>query len=152
MQFMNRVFIYSSHSLFSQGIKNLLDAQPELDVIGWETNVDKAVKCIQEIQPDAILVVTKGTSLDLQAEEQRFLRAGRKIKILELNLEDNNMCVYCGNQLTIREISDLVKVIEEPLPTFWGGAVEPLSPERSRRNIDRDALQSSTSPKTPQSN
>ncbi|MBZ0310300.1 MAG: hypothetical protein K8I82_29840 [Anaerolineae bacterium] len=108
---MKRVFIYSDGSLFSSGIKNLLDAQAELRVIGWETDLEAAIRQIQETHPDAILVITKGSSDCFMSEGQCFLRAGGKAKIVELNLENSNVCIYSGEQLTIKEIGDLVKVI-----------------------------------------
>lgn len=121
---MKRVFIYSSRSLFSQGIKNLLDGEPELDVIGWETDYEEAISRVQTLHPDAILIVTKGASTCLQPEGQRFLQVGGKARIVELSLEDSRMQVYSGEQLTITEVKDLVRVIEDPIPLSPTGSVE----------------------------
>jgi DNA-binding NarL/FixJ family response regulator len=112
---MKRVFIYSSRSLFSSGIKNLLDAEPELAVVGWETEGDEAVSRIQEMKPDVILVVTKGSPDCPMSDGQRFLRTGVKAKIVELNLEDSNVCVYSGEQFTIQEVADLARAIKAPV-------------------------------------
>lgn len=116
---MSRVFIYSTRSLFSQGIKTLLDAEPELDVIGWETDAEEAAGRIEQMKPDAILVITRDSSSGLSSDEQLFLRAGGKVKIIELNVENSNVRVYCGEQLTITEVGELVNAIEEPVTEFW---------------------------------
>ena len=109
---MKRIFIYSARSLFSQGIKTLLDAQPELEVIGWETTLEEASQRVQQLQPDAILLVKKGSLSPGLSEGEHLLRASGRATIVELNLEDNNVCVYSGEQLAIHEIGDLVRVIE----------------------------------------
>ncbi len=115
---MTRVFIFSNHSLFSQGIKTLLDAEASMEVVGWETDPVKAVACIQIMQPDAILVISKGRSNCLTPDGRLFLRAGGKAKIIELQLDDNNVSVYCGEQVVIQEVSDLIRMIEDPFTAF----------------------------------
>ena len=113
---MKRVFIYSNRTLFSSGIKNLLDAEPELAVIGWETDQEKAVERIQEMQPDAILVVTDQRLVRLSpAGRTTFLEEiGGKGKIVELSLEDGNAYVYSGEEFRIEEVGDLVRRIVGP--------------------------------------
>ena len=112
---MKRVLLYSSRSLFAHGVKTLLDSEPDCEVIGWESDVEAAVKRVQELQPDVILVVNKGASDSPLSDGQRFLRAGKTAKIIELNSEDLNGCVYVGESLLIQEIGDLVKAIRNPL-------------------------------------
>ncbi|QPC80943.1 hypothetical protein G4Y79_14640 [Phototrophicus methaneseepsis] len=109
---MKRVLIYSTRSLFSSGIKTLLDAEPELTVIAWETDAEEVIKRIHEMQPDVILVMVKGPSDAIMSDEQRFVRAGGKTKVIELNLEDSNVCIYSSEQIAIKEIQDLVRVIQ----------------------------------------
>lgn len=112
---MKRIFIYSSRSLFGQGIKSLLDAEPKLDVVGWETELDEAIRHIQDSQPDVVLLLTQSSSDCNLSDGQRFLRAGIKAKIVELNLEDSNVCVYRGEQQTVKEVDELVRIIEQSL-------------------------------------
>ncbi len=117
---MKRVFIYSSRSLFSQGIKSLLDGQTQLDVVGWETDPDEAIRQIQAVQPDTILIVTRGASTCLLPEAQRLLSAGGRTLIVEVSLEDNRVCLFYGEQFTILGVGDLVKAIVEPFSTCEG--------------------------------
>jgi hypothetical protein len=48
-----------------------------------------------------------------------ILREGLETKVIGLNLQDNTMCVYRGEQRVVREVKDLVEAIEP----------SPLSPE-----------------------
>ena len=114
---MKRVLLFSSHTLFSEGIKNLLDSEADCEVIGWETNIDDAVKRIQELQPDAILVINLGSSSAFMSDGQRLMRAGKTAKIIELNLGNPDACAYYGEWRMIREVEDLVRAIQEPLST-----------------------------------
>lgn len=115
---MKRVLLYSPRSLFAQGIQNLLDAAPECQVIGWESDLEKAVERIQELQPDTILVVNRSASDSLVSIGQRFLKVGGNTKIIELNLEDSKGCVYIGEWFVIQNFDDLVKMVEEPVTGF----------------------------------
>jgi DNA-binding NarL/FixJ family response regulator len=126
---MKRIFIYSSRSLFSQGIKNLLDAEPGLEIVGWETDPEKALRCIGEVKPDVVLLVTRSTSTRLWLDGQRFLRAGVKAKIVEVSLDDSNVCVYRGEQQTVTQVGDLVRIIEQSFTVSPGLLHETRPPE-----------------------
>ncbi len=115
MRILKRVFICSRRSLFSSGIKHLLDAEPELEVVGWEADVEEASKGIQAMEPDAILIVAEGSSECLMSQRQCFLRAEGKTRIIEMSLQDRKVYVYTAEQLTIKEVGDLVRVIEGPV-------------------------------------
>ncbi len=112
---MKRIFIYSNRSLFGQGIKNLLDAEPKLDVVGWETELEEAVRCVQNLQPDVVLILTQCSSPHVLSDGQRFLRAGVETKIVELSLEDSNAYVYRSEQQPVHEVSELIRIIEQSL-------------------------------------
>jgi len=49
----------------------------------------------------------------------RILREGVGAKVIGLNLQDNTMCIYRGEQRVVKEVKDLVEAIER----------SPLSPE-----------------------
>jgi len=111
---MKRVFICSGRSLFSSGIKTLLEAEPDLRVIGWESDVDAACQSIQALQPDVILIVAEDASSSPLSGRQCLLKAEGKTRIIELNVQDRRVYLYTGEQITIQEVEDLVRAIEEP--------------------------------------
>ena len=117
---MKRVFILSSHPLFSQGVESLLRRETGLKVVGREMDVDKAVGRIKELQPD--VVILEGN--DLAPAVTRMLREGVGAKVIGLDLQDNKMFIYRGEQRVVKEVKDLVEAIEpSPLP------FEPMSSE-----------------------
>lgn len=108
---MKRVFVFSRRSLFSQGIKNLLDAETGLTVVGWESDPEAAVRGIEATRPDAVLHITDGVSEGPTLTSESLIKLGIKTKLVELNLDDTHVYVYLSEQLTIREICELVNVI-----------------------------------------
>ncbi|HOA25812.1 MAG: hypothetical protein WBH90_02935 [Aggregatilineales bacterium] len=109
---MKRVFICSGRSLFSEGLKNLLADQPDLTVVGWQSDAGEALRSIQVLQPDTLLLVHDGSSSEPLTSASYYVRAGVKAKIVELSLKTNCVYVYQGEERTIKEVSDLVQALE----------------------------------------
>ena len=112
---MKRVFILSSHPLFSQGVESLLRQEPGVDIVGRETDVDKAIERIKELQPDVVIL----DSGDPTPELMCILREGVGTKVIGLNLQDNTIGIYRGEQRVVKSIEDLIEAIE----------LSPLSPK-----------------------
>ena len=116
---MKRIFIYARHSIFSQGLQQLLDAQPNFEVVGWESDPQAAVRCIEEVVPDTILIVHKNDRPDRLPEAWYLLRAVvGKTRIVALNAENNQACVFWGEQCAVSELGELMRLIEAPMTSF----------------------------------
>jgi DNA-binding NarL/FixJ family response regulator len=116
---MKRIFMLSAHPLFGQGVESLLRRETGLDIVGRETDVDKAVERIKELQPDVVIVDSGDPATDPTPAVVRVLREGVGTKVIGLNLQDNTMCIYRGELRMVKEVKDLVEAIE----------LSPLSPE-----------------------
>ncbi len=59
-----RVLIADDHVLFREGIRRLLDATPDLEVVGEAANGDETVRLVEDLTPDVVLldVVMPGLS------------------------------------------------------------------------------------------
>jgi DNA-binding NarL/FixJ family response regulator len=114
-----RVLILSSHPLFGQGVESLLRREVRLDIVGRETDIDRAVECIKELRPDVVIVDSGDPAGDPTPAVMRILREGVGVKVIGLNLQDNTMCIYRGELRVVKEVKDLVEAIEH----------SPLSPE-----------------------
>jgi TorA maturation chaperone TorD len=130
---MKRVFLLSCHPLFGQGVELLLCQEAGLDIVGRQTDVDRAVEDIQKLRPDAVIVASSDPENDFAPVVMRILREGAGTKIVGLDLRDNTVCIYRGEQWIIKEVEDLVKAIEhnpsDPVSTDeWAG----LAASRSR--------------------
>ena len=128
-----RVFILSSHPLFGQGVESLLRREAGLEIVGRETDVDKAVERIKELQPDVVILDSADPACDPTPAVMRILKEGLGTKVIGLNLQDNTLCIYRGEQRVVKEVKDLME------------AIEPLSPEPAR-SADLSRLNSSQTP------
>ena len=109
---MKRVFILSSHPLFSQGVESLLRRESNLEVMGCETDVDKALEYIKELQPDVVILDSGDPTCYPTLAVMRILREGVETKVIGLNLQNNAMCICRGEHRVVREVKDLVEAIE----------------------------------------
>ena len=51
-----RVLLTDDHTLFRQGIRTLLSAEPDLEVVGEAANAFEAVTAAQQLRPDVVLM------------------------------------------------------------------------------------------------
>jgi DNA-binding NarL/FixJ family response regulator len=108
---MTTIFIISSHPLFSYGLESLIRQETGAIVIGQETNVNRAIESIKELQPDVIILDNDDT-LEPSPDLLRLLKAISGIKVISLNLQNNSLHVYRTIEQIVRDTQDLVKAIE----------------------------------------
>jgi DNA-binding NarL/FixJ family response regulator len=112
---MRRVFILSCHPLFGQGVESLLRREAGLEIVGQETDLDQAVERIKEIRPDVVILDCAEPACDPTPAVMRILREGLGTKVIGLNLQNNTLYIYRGEQRLVKEVKDLIEAIE-PLP------------------------------------
>jgi len=108
-----RVFILSSHPLFGQGVESLLRRETGVDIAGRETDVDTAIERIKELRPDVVILDSADPACDPTPAVMRILKEGLGTKVIGLNLQDNTLCIYRGEQRVVKSIEDLVQAIEQ---------------------------------------
>lgn len=114
---MKRIFMLSSHRLFSQGVESLLRRDTGLEIVGRETDVDKAIERIKELRPDAVILDDAEPKCDPTPAVMRILGEGLGTKVIGLNLQNNTICIYLGEQRVVRCTEDLIEAIEHnPIP------------------------------------
>ena len=105
-----RVFILSSQSLFGLGIENLL-RQAAVQVVGRESDLDRALQSIQELAPDVIILNSADTSCYPSATVFRLMNETVGTRIIKLNLKDNSVCIYREEQRQVEEVGDLARFV-----------------------------------------
>ncbi|MBI5652765.1 MAG: response regulator transcription factor [Chloroflexi bacterium] len=107
---MKRIFLLSTHSVFSQGIEALLCHRPGLQVVGHATEIDHALQCIRVLQPDVVILGSGAPDFDPTQIAMRVLSEFPEIRIVKLNLQDNTICICHGER--IYKVEDLIHAIE----------------------------------------
>jgi len=75
-----RILLADDHEIFREGLKTLVSAQPDMEVIGEAKNGRMAVALAQQLQPDIVL-------MDVSMPELNGLKATEKLKGLCPNLK-----------------------------------------------------------------
>jgi DNA-binding NarL/FixJ family response regulator len=91
-------FIISSHLMFQHGLKSLLSQQNGVDIIGHSTNPDSALEQIKTLQPDVVIVDNTKLPVDLISKLLKTLNHQRDMKVIGLNLHDNQLTLYQRSQ------------------------------------------------------
>ena len=123
-----RVLVVSQPSLFEDGIEELLRQEPGLEIVGRETDTEEAVRRIKELHPDVVILTDGDAATGLGAELLRLVREGFHMRIVEIHLATNTLCIYCGERQSIREVRDLVDTVRHICDSLNRETQVPLSP------------------------
>ena len=107
-----RAFILSGPSLFENDIEALLGEEPGLELVGGETDLGQAVERIRDCHPDVVVLTDGEGGRGLDGELLRLVRECLPIRMVEVHLGTNTVCIYCGEQQSIREVGDLVRTVQ----------------------------------------
>lgn len=108
---MVRVLIISRHRLLGQGLMDWLRQQKGLDVVGWETDVDKADERIADLQPDVVIHDTSSSERTPLAALMRLLADRPGAKIIGVNLQDNCISIYNSEQHAIEHVREFLEAV-----------------------------------------
>ncbi len=110
---MLRILMVSSYPIFSQGIEKLLCDEAELEIVGRETDFDRAIERINLLQPDVVILDGADSTCEATAAAMRILKERWGTKVIGLNPEDNTICVYREERRIAKSVTDLVQAIKE---------------------------------------
>jgi FdhD protein len=110
---MTHILMVSSYPLFSQGIESLLCREVGLEIVGRETDFDRAIERINELQPDVVILDSADPAWQAASAVMRILKERLGIKVIGLNLQDNTICVYREERRMAKGVKDLVEAIKE---------------------------------------
>lgn len=86
---MIRILLLDDHGVLREGIKRLLDAEPDFSVCGESETVKQALQALRALGPDVLISdisLGEGNSFELI---ELLVRAGTGTKILVLSMHDN---------------------------------------------------------------
>jgi len=104
-----RVLIASSHALFGQGLRSLLQARPEADVevVGIVSNLEEAISALDALNPDLVIVDYDDERLNRDEFLAHFVEVERKLRVVLLSLQDGEEAiVYDRRTMAAAQIDD----------------------------------------------
>jgi chemotaxis response regulator CheB len=123
-----RVLVVGEPSMFGEGIEAILRQEPGLEVVGRETDWGQAASRVREIAPDVVVLTDGEAATSLGLGFLRLVREGFHVRVVEVHVETNTLCIYCGERQSIREVRDLVDTLGHICDSVARAAEIPLSP------------------------
>jgi DNA-binding NarL/FixJ family response regulator len=106
-----RVFVIWAHPLFYETLRALLN-HSSIEIAGASSNYQTARADIETQRPDIVIIEELDNESVSQSETFRLLDESQwAVKIVRLNLQDNNLLLYQREQKTIGQVDDLLKLI-----------------------------------------
>ena len=84
-----RVFLADDHAVLRAGLKMLIDAQPDMQVVGEAENGEEAVERVVGLKPDIALLDVNMPKLDGLEALRRLKAASSQAKVLILSMYDD---------------------------------------------------------------
>jgi DNA-binding NarL/FixJ family response regulator len=113
-----RILVADDHPLFRKGVRALLSAQPDLEVVGEATTGSQAVALTEGLQPDVVLMdlqMPDGSGIDATRE---IARVSPNVRVLVVTLLDDDDSVFAalragarGYVLKDADEADIVRAI-----------------------------------------
>ena len=89
------VFIADDHTLVRSGIRALIEAAPELNVVGEASNGREAVERIQALQPELVLMDVAMEELNgIDAAQEGACDAAADTRIIMLSMHEDRQYVF----------------------------------------------------------
>ena len=91
-----RLMLVDDQRLMRDGLRTLLELEPDLEVIGEAENGEAALKLFPEISPDVVLMDIRMPTMDGVAATRHLRQAHPEAKIIILTTFDDNEYVFEG--------------------------------------------------------
>lgn len=85
-----RIFLADDHTVMREGLKSLVNAQADMDVIGEADNGRATLQKVRELQPDVIVLDVSMPDLNGIQVTERLKRTCQKVTVLVLTAHDDN--------------------------------------------------------------
>jgi DNA-binding NarL/FixJ family response regulator len=109
---LKRVLMLGRNSLFRESIESLICREMEVEIIGRETSFERVLGQLEALQPDVIIVDGSDPGCDPGDVVKFIYKLGLESKVIGINLHDNQLRIYRGEQKIAEEVADLVEAIQ----------------------------------------
>ena len=93
---MIRVLLVDDQTLIRQGIKTLLDLEPDIQVVGLAGNGGEAIAAAEQTRPDVVLMDVRMPVLDGVAATRELTRRFPRVAVIILTTFDDDEYVFEG--------------------------------------------------------
>lgn len=113
-----RVVLADDHSVVRKGVREFLEEEPDIQVVGEATDGQQAVEQAVELQPDVVVMDIKMPELSGVDATKRIRRDAPRVRVLALTAYDDDPYIFglleagaSGYVLKTAESSELIRAI-----------------------------------------
>ena len=133
-----RIFLTDDHTLFRQGIRTLLSAEPDMEVIGEAGNAADAVGQARQVRPDVVLMDIGMAGMSSFEATRQIRKERPETRVVFLSMYDDEdylaECVDMGANGYILKESPADQLVTAIREVHRGGSY--LSPRLLTRLVD----------------
>ena len=106
-----QIFIVYSHALFARGVERMLKGKRGLQIVGVETDREKAIHAIGALHPDVVILDSDEEGLESLAVAKEIMETSPQTKVIALTILNNKMHLYQTKESVASDVQDLVRAI-----------------------------------------
>lgn len=112
-----RVAIIAERALFAEGVQNLLEGEPDVEILAVLDATPDAIKIARDLSPDVLIVegALEGSFERLRPALERY---ATDIKVVIVSMQCNRLDVFYHQRILTGDSSDLLTAVRQPLT--WG--------------------------------
>jgi len=146
-----RVLLTDDHTLFRQGLRTLLAAEPDIEIVGEAANASDAITSVQELRPDVVLMDVGMPGLSSFEATRQIRKQRPETRVIFLSMYDDedylSESVEIGASGYILKESPADQLVSAIREVHRGGNY--LSPRLLTRLVDDFRVQNRSSVRQP---
>jgi two-component system, NarL family, response regulator NreC len=146
-----RILLTDDHTLFRQGLRTLLAAEPDIEIVGEASNASEAITFAQELRPDVVLMDVGMTGLSSFEATRQIRKQRPETRVIFLSMYDDedylSESVEIGASGYILKESPADQLVSAIREVHRGGNY--LSPRLLARLVDDFRVQNRSSMRQP---
>lgn|SRR5574341_184199 len=91
-----RILVVDDHALFREGLRALLAAFPDIEVVGEAANSEEAIAQAESLQPDVVLMDVAMPGIDGIAATRRILRINPNLGVIIVTMVEDTNSVFAA--------------------------------------------------------
>ncbi len=91
-----RVLVADDHPFYREGVRSMLGAAPEMEVIGETSSGEEAIRAASRLQPDVILMDIKMPGINGIEATRRIVQTSPHIGVLVVTMFDDDDSVFAA--------------------------------------------------------